>query len=298
MINFITARMRIWRANRSKIQTMMRDGFRKAGCAMLWRKHVRLIILLSTLIILCCGIATAHAGEKPALIAAASGLRFAMGELVETFERDTGRRVSVSFGSSGNIARQIRQGAPYEVFLSADERSIADVAKVVEIVSDGALYAIGRLALFAPKGSPLAIDANMDGLRRGVREGIIKRFTIANPDHAPYGRAAREALVRGGLWEKIQPMLVLGENVSQAARFAASGPVEGGLLAYSLVKSPAYEKRGRHVLIPPEHHAPIRHRMAVLKQAGKSARAFYVFMTSPAARTILARHGFSLPRQE
>lgn len=263
-----------------------------------WHARTHHIGVFVALIILGCGVHNAYASEKPTLVAAASSLRFAMDELLDTFERESGRSVTVSFGSSGNIARQILQGAPFDVFLSADERTIAKVADAGLTVDSGTLYAIGRLVLFAPVASPLTVDAKMAGMRQKISDGTLKRFAIANPVHAPYGRAAREALRHNGLWDKIQTMIVLGENISQAAQFALSGSVDGGLLSYSLAKSSAYEGKGEYIIVPAAHHAPLRHRMALLERAGKAAREFYTFMTSPKAREILMRHGFSLPGQE
>ncbi|MGI9388309.1 MAG: molybdate ABC transporter substrate-binding protein, partial [Methyloligellaceae bacterium] len=194
---------------------------------------------------------------------------------------------------SGNIARQILQGAPFDVFLSADVRYTTKVADAGLTEGKGTPYALGRLVLFAPAGSPLTVDPALEGLRRRIGNGSLKRLAIANPVHAPYGRAAREVLDHHGFWEKVEKRIVLGENISQAAQFALSGSVEGGILSYSLVQSSAYRGKGKFILIPSEHHAPIRHRMVLLKRAGKVARKFYQFMTSLKAREILAQHGFS-----
>jgi molybdate transport system substrate-binding protein len=125
--------------------------------------------------------------------------------------------------------------------------------------------------------------------------GAIRRFAIANPDHAPFGIAAREALTEAGLWDELQPFLVLGENVSQAAQFALSGNAEGGIIAYSLALAPEVSARGVHALIPEDRHAPLRQRMVLLKGAGAVAGAFDAYMNEPAARAILERYGFMLP---
>ena len=152
----------------------------------------------------------------------------------------------MSFGSSGNFALQIRQGAPFELYMSADEAYVLDLARDEFTIGEGVLYAIGRIAIFAPTGSPLQVDAIMQGLRVMIKNGRLKHFAIANPEHAPYGRAAREVLVHAGLWEKILPRLVFGENISQAAQFVLSGSTQGGLLAYSLVRSPPFS---HHLLV-------------------------------------------------
>lgn len=239
----------------------------------------------------------AAASERP-IVAAASDLRFALQDIARAFRRDGGVKLRLSFGSSGNFARQIRQGAPYEIYMSADEGYVLDLARDGFTRDTGVLYAIGRIVLFAPKGSPLKVDPGLDGLREALAAGRIKRFAIANPDHAPYGRAAKEALIHAGLWKALQPGLVLGENVSQAARFAASGSSQGGIFAYSLVLSPILSDHGRFALIPAAWHRPLRQRMVLLKGAGEEARLFYRYIQRPAARKLLRRYGFALPDED
>lgn len=236
----------------------------------------------------------AAASERP-IIAAASDLRFALQDIARAFRRESGAELRLSFGSSGNFARQIRQGAPYEIYMSADEEYVLDLAKDGFTRDAGVLYAIGRIVLFAPEGSPIAVDSGFDGLRKALADGRIKRFAIANPAHAPYGRAAKEALIHAGFWAALQPVLVLGENVSQAAQFAASGSSQGGIFAYSLVLSPSLSDRGRYALIPAAWHRPLRQRMVLLKSAGAEARRFYRYVQQPAARAVLRRYGFVLP---
>ncbi|MCA1775782.1 MAG: molybdate ABC transporter substrate-binding protein, partial [Loktanella sp.] len=128
--------------------------------------------------------------------------------------------------------------------------------------------------------------------------GTITRFAIANPEHAPYGQRAMEALQSRGLWDDLQPYMVLGENVSQAAQFALSGDAEGGIIAYSLALSPDVASHGSYELIPEDWHKPLRQRMVLLNDAGEVAQAFYAYMTEPAARTIMERYGFVLPDGE
>ena len=228
-------------------------------------------------------------------IAAASDLKFALEEIVAAFGRATGEKVAVTFGSSGNFARQIRQGAPFAMFLSADEALVEALERDGLTRGSGQVYAIGRIVYFAPAGSPLVPDADLESLKRALSTGQLGRFAIANPEHAPYGRAAKEALQRAGIWEGIQPRLVLGENVSQAAQFATAGGADGGIFAYSLAVSPAIGGKGRYVLIPETAHKPLRQRMVLLKGAGSVVERFYAFVQAPEARTILDRYGFTLP---
>ena len=228
-------------------------------------------------------------------IAAASDLKFALEEIAAAFRTDTQQDVQLSFGSSGNFTRQIEQGAPFTMFLSADEGFIDKLAAAGRTLDQGTLYAIGRIVLFAPHGSPLKVDADMADLRAALTDGRLQRFAIANPEHAPYGRAAEQALRKLGLWDAIVSKLVLGENVSQAAQFATSGSAQGGIFAYSLALAPTVSKLGTFVLLPEALHAPLRQRMALLKGAGETAQAFYRYIQQPAARAIFHKYGFVLP---
>jgi molybdate transport system substrate-binding protein len=236
----------------------------------------------------------ALAQDVPA-IAAASDLKFALDEIAGKFQQDSGRQVRISYGSSGNFTRQIAQDAPFELFLSADEAYVFQLAAQNLTPDRGVLYASGRIVLFAPQGSTLKPDAQFADLRAAVADGRIARFAIANPEHAPYGRAAMQALQSTGLWAPLQSHLVLGENVSQAAQFAVSGSAQGGIFAYSLVLAPAIAARGRYVLIPESLHQPLRQRMVLLRKAGDTARAFYAYLQQPTARAVFKRHGFVLP---
>ncbi len=233
--------------------------------------------------------------ETAPIVAAASDLQFALPEIHEAFTRSEGRRVRLVFGSSGNFYRQILQNAPYALYLSADESYVLRLAEQGRAPDVGALYAIGRIVLFAPEGSPLEVDAALDGLERALRRGEIRRFAIASPEHAPYGRRAEEALRHRGLWEELRPRLVLGENVAQAAQFATSGSAQGGIFAYSLALAPTMRGRGRHVLIPAAWHGPLRQRMVLLRPEDETARLFFAYLQSPAAGAVLRRYGFAPP---
>lgn len=233
-------------------------------------------------------------------IAAAADLKFALAEVARVFEKETGRQLKISFGSSGNFTQQIEQGAPFELFLSADENYIFRLADKGIAADRGTLYAVGRVVLFAPHGSSLKADAQLVDLQAALTDGRLMRFAIANPDHAPYGRAARAALQHAGLWESIQPKLVLGENAGQAMQFAAAGSSQGGIVPLSLSKAPEIAKLGTFASIPAEWHAsePLRQRMALTRKAGETARAFYAYLQQPAARAIFVRYGFLLPDEK
>jgi molybdate transport system substrate-binding protein len=235
--------------------------------------------------------------QRPAVVAAASDLQFALESVARQFTAETGERVDLVFGSSGNLARQVTAGAPFELFLSADESFVEKLAGAGLTRDAGSLYALGRIVLFAPSGSPLVVDEKMTGLRQLVANGVVKRFAIANPEHAPYGRAAEAALRASNLWQPLQPALVLGENVSQAAQFAVTGDAAGGILAYSLVLAPALRGRGSFALLPESLHQPLRQRMVLLKRAGPTAERFYQYLRQPAALATLRQFGFAAPPQ-
>jgi len=240
-------------------------------------------------------LAAPAAAQPPATIAAASDLRFALDEVITAYARETGLRVRVTYGSSGDIARQIEQGAPFELFLSADESFVARLAAKGLTVDAGVLYGVGRLVAFAPAGSPVRVDERLADIGRAAGDGRLRKLAIANPEHAPYGRAAREALESLGLWPAVERRLVFGENVSQAAQFAASGSAEAGLFALSLATSPGLAGKGHYVVLPEKLHRPLRQRMVLLKRGSGAARRFYDFLQQPAARAILKRYGFAVP---
>ncbi|WP_374468178.1 molybdate ABC transporter substrate-binding protein [Ferrovibrio sp.] len=232
------------------------------------------------------------------IVAAAADRAFALEDAAKDFTGQSGRQVKLSLGSSGNFFRQIQQGAPFQIFLSADEDFVFRLADAGLTKDRGVLYAIGRLALIVPPGSPLQPDGSLADLKAALQAGRVTRFAIANPEHAPYGRRAEETLRHLGLWDAIHDKLVLGENVSQAAQFAVSGGAQGGIVAYSLVLSPQMEQRGRHALIPAEWHQPLRQRMVLLKNADDTAQRFYDYLQSTAGRRILVRYGFVLPGEQ
>ncbi len=228
-------------------------------------------------------------------IAAAADLQFALPEIVAAFTSSGGARLKLSFGSSGNFARQIAQGAPFELLLAADERFVEQVIAAQRADGPGIHYATGRLALFLPQGSPIRADRDLADFAAAVRDGRLKRLAIANPEHAPYGRAAREVLEQRGLWPAVQDKLALGDNAAQAAQFAASGAAQAGLIPLSLARAPELAARGAYVTLPESWHTPLRQTLVLVKGAGPTARAFAAFLRGPQARQILARNGFGLP---
>jgi molybdate transport system substrate-binding protein len=235
------------------------------------------------------------AAERVPVIAAAASVRFALEDVADAFYRDSGHRVRLSLGSSGNLARQIREGAPYDVFLAADPRYVETLARDGLTRDGGKDYLFGRLAVIVPHGSPLAADGSLEDLRAALNDGRLERFAIANPEHAPYGQRAEQALRHAGLWDAIRERLVLGENVGQAAQFAVSGNAEGGLIGFALARAPVVAARASAAPIPSTWHAPLNHRAVVLNDADPVARQFFEYLSAPAARDVFRRHGFDLP---
>jgi len=254
----------------------------------------RRVFLLSGVAGLASRAAVAQA-HRPVRVACAADLKFAMDEVAEAFRRETGQAVEPVYGSSGNFRRQIAQGAPFEMFFSADESFVFALADERLTIDRGALYAIGRVVIAIPTGSPLKADPSLFDLGAALRDGRLGRFAIANPEHAPYGRAAEQALRHQGLWEAIRTRLVLGENVAQAAQFAMGGGAQGGIIAQSLALAPQLARLGSHALIPAEWHEPLRQRMALLRSATPTAHAFYDYVQSTPARALFHRYGFVLP---
>ena len=234
--------------------------------------------------------------QRAPTVAAAANLNFALTEIAKQFERDRGMRVDVVFGSSGTLTRQIRDGAPFEMFLAADEEFPNQLTSAGLTRDAGVVYAIGRLVIFAPTGSPLVVDERLQGLSRLLQAGRVTRFAIANPDVAPYGRAAETVLRNHGLWDAIRPRLVMGDTIAQAAQFATTGNAVGGLIAYSLVTEPGVADRGRYALIPQTDHAPLRQRMVLLKRATPIVEQFYAYVQGAAARTVLIKNGYEVPQ--
>lgn len=242
-----------------------------------------------------CTLVSGQAMSQRATIAAASDLQFALEALRSQFELDSGKSIQVVYGSSGNFYRQIREGAPFQMFLSADESYVQQLVDAGLTEDEGALYALGRIVIIAPHGSTLKADAQLQDLSAALAADRVSRFAIANPEHAPYGERAEEALRHAGLWDALQGKLVLGENVSQAAQFATSGNAQGGIIAYSLALSPKVSALGEFALIPQQWHNPLRQRMVLMKSASVEVRDFYAYLQSAPAREIMQRYGFALP---
>lgn len=229
-------------------------------------------------------------------VSAAADLTYAFGEIGKQFEEATGHKVIFNFGSTGQLAQQIEQGAPVDLFAAANISFIQVLEQQGLIVSDTVqVYGRGRITLWTRADSPLQITQVAD-----LTRPEIVRIAIANPDHAPYGMAAREAMQTAGVWEAVQPKLVLGENVRQTLQYAETGNVDVAIVALSLSAPAAAGEPGRWTLIPQELHSPIDQALAVVgsTQHETAARAFAEFVNGPQGRPIMRKHGFVLPGEE
>jgi len=251
---------------------------------------IRVIIALCMFLIT--GVSLAAAEEVT--IAAASDLNFAFKELVAEYEKSTGNRVKLTLGSSGNFYAQIQNGAPFDLYFSAD---IAYPRKLEEagLTVPGSLYpyGVGRIVLWTGKDSHFDLSKGLGVLR----EPTVKKIAIANPKHAPYGRAAVAAMEHAQVYDRVKDKLVLGENISQAAQFVESGAADVGIIAMSLALAPPMQAVGHYWEIPDDTHPPIV-QGAVMLMGGKnraSAKAFLSFVQGAEGQTIMTRHGFIVP---
>lgn len=230
----------------------------------------------------------ARAGQACITVAGASDLAFAFKEIAAVFERETGCAVALSLGSTGMLARQIEHGAPFDAFFSASAAYMDDLsAKGLVVPDSAALYARGRIVLAVRKGSGVEA-AGLADLARGSY-----RIAIANPEHAPYGKAAMEALRSAGLWDGLRPRLVYGENIRQALQFVQSGNAPVGVIALSIADVPEIT----HTLISEAMHRPIDQVAAVVKASKSPGEAgqFIRFVLGPKGRPIMKKYGFVLP---
>ena len=238
-----------------------------------------------------------QAAQKPCgtvTVAAAADLTYAINEIAANFEKATGCSVRASTGSSGNFLSQIENGAPFDVFFSADiEYPRKLEAEGLAVPGSTYLYAVGKIVLWVRNDSRLDIHKGFAALR----DTSVQKVAIANPQHAPYGRAAEEALRRAGVYDAVKDRFVLGENISQAAQFVESGNADAGILALSLVLSPGLKEEGRYWKIPEDLYTPIQQGAVVVRasQNPQGARAFLEYMKTPATAALLEGYGFALP---
>ena len=252
---------------------------------------------LRFLCVLCVSVAIpffSAAQQRQLNIAAASDLKFAMTDLAAAYEKQSGVKLNLTFGSSGNFFAQIQNGAPFDIFFSADSdypRKLNEAGLVLPNSADS--YAVGKLVLWCSSESKL--DPEKSGWQ-SLLDPSIQKIAIANPDHAPYGRAAIEALKNSGLYEKVKAKLVFGENISQAAQFVQSGSAQIGILAESLIHSPSFAS-GHSWKIPQNQYTPLLQSVVALKTSANkdAALGFLAYTKSPVAQAIFEKYGFAKP---
>jgi molybdate transport system substrate-binding protein len=251
-----------------------------------------LALLLVVLLNACQGVVSGGVEPVTLTVSAASDLAYAFEEIGTLFEAETGTGVVFNFGSTGQLAQQIESGAPIDLFAAANMAFVDELEEQGLILPDTkALYARGRITLWTRVDNQKRIDRIED-----LADPSIRRIAIANPDHAPYGIAAREALQSAGIWTDVQPKLVLGENVRQALQYAETGNVDVAIVALSL----SVTSEGHWVPVPQKLHQPLDQALAVVTgaQHEQQARQFAGYINSAEGREIMRKYGFTLPGEE
>jgi molybdate transport system substrate-binding protein len=227
-------------------------------------------------------------------VAAAADLQFVMQDITARFQKDTGRSVKLIYGSSGSFFQQIQNGAPFDMFLSAN----LDYAKRLEaagLTEPGTFYqyAVGKIVIWVPNDSKVDISSGLQALVNPA----IKKIAVANPQHAPYGQAAVAAMKKENVYDKVVDKFVLGENISQTASFVISGSADVGIVALSLALSPNMKDKGRYAKIPSGDYPPIEQACVVLKSSRQkdTAKAFLNFIKTPAIAGLFRTYGFDVP---
>ena len=259
-----------------------------------WRVQILLVSVLIALFMIA-GLSTAPSGQAGELtVAAASDLSFAFKELVPAFEQQTGEHVKLTLGSSGNFFSQIQNGAPFDLYFSAD---IGYPKKLEEasLTVPGSLYqyAVGRIVMWTGHESHIDVTEGFEALR----EPTVKKIAIANPKHAPYGRAAVAAMEYFKVYDQVKDKLILGENISQAAQFIESGACDIGIIALSLAVAPIMKSKGTYWEVPAEAHPALEQGAVILKSSKQqeSAKQFLAFIKGAQGQEIMKRYGFTLP---
>lgn len=233
--------------------------------------------------------------QQTPIVAVASSLRLAVSDVADAYREKTGKAVKFSFGATGNLVRQIEEGAPFSLFLAADEASAERLVRNGKTAGAAQILVEGRLALAIAKDRQIPADADLQGLKQAQTRRTIRAFAIANPKLAPYGKAAQQALERAGLWEDMRGQIVMAQNVGQAVQFVASGAADAGLVAESLLKAPSVSDAVKHVPVDTSLYDPVRQAMVLLKPENAGARAFQTFLHSSEAEAIFSRYGFRVP---
>jgi molybdate transport system substrate-binding protein len=226
-------------------------------------------------------------------VASAADLQPVMTQIATRFEKRSGATVKLSFGSSGNFFAEIQNGAPYDLFFSADVDYPAKL-QAAGFVEPGSLYqyATGKIALWTPANSAIDVSKGLSVLNSEA----VKKLAIANPSHAPYGRAAEAALKNAGLWDSVSSKVVLGESIAQTAQFVQSGNADVGIVALSLVLAPAMKEQGKYFIVPENLYLPLKQAAAIVKTSPHKnlAHSFLRFIKSSEITSLLQQYGFSV----
>ena len=240
--------------------------------------------------LLLCFLLTVPLHAEDINVAAASDLNFAIKEIIQDFEQSTGHKVHLTLGSSGNFYAQIVNGAPFDVFLSADLNYPRQLEEAGQVIPDSTfVYGVGRIALWVQNRSSLNLEKS--GMQ-ALLDPSVKKIAIANPEHAPYGRAAVGAMEHAKVYDRVKGNLVLGENISQAAQFVQSGAAEIGVIAVSIASSEPMRAAGRYWMIPPDTYPRMEQGAVLLKRAGAAAHQFHEWLRGSKAKSVLERYGF------
>ncbi len=250
--------------------------------------------LLSVVVALLLGLGGRFCSAQETTVAAAADLQFVMQDVAARFQKETGKSVKLTYGSSGNFFQQLQNGAPFDMFFSAN----LDYARKLEaagLTEPGTFYqyAVGRIVIWVPNDSKLDVTSGLQTLL----SASIRKIAIANPRHAPYGQAAVAAMKKENVYDKVADRLVLGENISQTASLVVSGSADVGIIALSLALSPNMKDKGRYVEIPTDDYPPIDQACVILKSSRQkdTAQAFLNFIKTPAVAELFRTYGFAVP---
>jgi molybdate transport system substrate-binding protein len=258
------------------------------------RRSQRAMMALSALLVCLCLWLPAQAGAGEIKVAAASDLTFVFKSVVARFEKQTGNTVRLTYGSSGNFYSQIQNGAPFDLFFSADV-SFPQKLEAAGLAEPGTIYeyAKGEIVIWVPNSSKLDLSKGLAVLL----DPSIRKIAIANPLHAPYGAAAVAAMKHDGIYDQVNSKFVQGENISQTAQFVQSGNADVGIVALSLALAPVMTSAGRYVVIPPDDYPPLIQAAVIVKSsnAKEVAKQFLTFLKEPGTVALMKQYGFAIP---
>ena len=260
-------------------------------CKIMANMNLRKLVVIIALFV---GVSGQVCKAQQITVAAAADLQFVLQDVATRFQKETGKTVKLSFGSSGNFFHQFQNGAPFDMFFSAN----LDYPKKLEaagLIEPGTFYqyASGKIVIWIPNNSKLDLTSGLQSLLNPA----IRKIAIANPQHAPYGQAAVAAMKKEKVYDEVADKLVLGENISQTASFVVSGAADAGIVALSLALSPNMKDKGRYAEIPGADYLPIEQACVILKssQQKDTAKAFLNFIKTPAVVELFRTYGFDVP---